>query len=234
MSCSLPPGTSLLVDVDAICKLAHWRLLEHLPTITGVAQPFCSTLVSTKFRALKSLDKPDGKVFRCSDAAMAVVNAVENFGELPQPDPALLNQFQDIVGIDAGEAVMLARLIEDPNTFFLTGDKRALRAVAAMNDQVRATIAERVVPVECIIKCVLDAFGINELRARVCKWKEIDKAVAIVMGSRCDQGESSVREGLDSYLGELHRLCQPSLIHAGCQAGASVDSPTMKSHPVNL
>jgi hypothetical protein len=207
-------GTSLLIDVDAMCKLAHWRLLELLPAITGIAPSACSTLVSTKFRALKSLDKPDGKVFRCVDAAKAVVSAVETFGDLPQPDPELLTQFQDIAGIDAGEAVMLARLIEDPSTLFLTGDKRALRAIATMNDKVRASIAERIVPVECVIKCVLDAFGIDELRARVCTWKDVDKAVAIVMGSRCDQAEASVREGLTCYIGELHALCQPSLIRA--------------------
>ena len=214
MSCGMPFGTSLLVDVDAMCKLAHWRLLELLPAITGVALPACSTLVSTKFRALKAIDKPDGKVFRCVDAAKAVVSTVEAFAVLPQPDPALLAQFQDIAGIDSGEAVMLARLIEDSSTLFLTGDKRALRAVAAMDDRVRASIAERVVPVECVIKCVLDAFGIDELRARVCTWKDVDKAIAIVMGSRCDQAEASVREGLASYLGELHGLCQPSLIRA--------------------
>lgn len=214
MSCDMPSGKSLLVDVDAMCKLAHWRMLELLPAITGVDPPACSTLASTKFRALKSLVMPDGKVFRCVDAAKSVVSAVETFGAMPQPDPALLPLFQNIAGIDAGEAVMLARLIEDPNTLFLTGDKRALRAVAAMDDKIRATIAERVVPVECIIKCVLDAFGIDELRARVCTWKDVDKAVAIVMGSRCDQAEASVREGLASYLGELHALCRPSLIRA--------------------
>jgi hypothetical protein len=214
MSCGMSSGTNLLVDVDAMCKLAHWRLLELLPAITGVNPPACSTLASTKFRAVKALGKPDGKVFRCVDAAKAVVSAVETFGELPQPDPALLTKFQDVVGIDAGEAVMLARLIEDPNTLFLTGDKRALRAVAAMDRQVRASIAERVVPVECIIKCVLDMYGIDELRTRVCTWKDVDKAVAIVMGSRCDQAEASVREGLASYLGELHALCQPPLIRA--------------------
>lgn len=212
MSCMMPAASSLLVDVDAMCKLAHWRMLELLPAITGIQPPACSTLTSTRFRALRSLEKPDGKVFRCVDAAHAVIKAVEAFGELPQPNPALLTAFQEIAGIDAGEAVMLARLIEDPNAVFLTGDKRALRAVAAMEEGVRACIAERVVPVECVLKCVLDVYGIDELRARVCTWKDVDKAVAIVMGSRCDLAEPSVRDGLTSYLGELRRLCHPSLI----------------------
>lgn len=212
MSCVMPSGSSLLVDVDAMCKLAHWRLLELLPAITGIEPRACSTLTSTRFRAMKNMENPDGKVFRCVDAARAVVDAVDAFGDLPQPEPALLTKFQDVAGIDAGEAVMLARLIEDQEALFLTGDKRALRAVAAMDGIVRVSIAERVVPVECVIKCVLDAYGIDELRARTCTWKEIDKAVSIVMGSRCDRAETSVREGLASYIGELHGLCQPSLI----------------------
>jgi hypothetical protein len=213
MSCVMPSGSSLLVDVDAMCKLAHWRLLELLPTITGIEPSACSTLASTRFRALKSMEKPDGKLFRCADAAKAVMDAVDAFGYLSQPDPALLTKFRDVAGIDAGEAVMLARLIEDHEARFLTGDKRALRAIATMDGMVRATIAERVVPVECIIKCVLDAYGIDELRARACTWKEIDKVVSIVLGSRCDRVEALVRDGLSSYIGELHGLCEPSLIH---------------------
>lgn len=210
----MPSGTSLLVDVDAMCKLAHWSLLELLPAVTGVEPSACSTLTSTKFRAIKSLERVDGKVFHSTEAAQAVVHAVGQYSELPQPNPQLLSQFQDVAGIDSGEAVMLARLIEDPGAIFLTGDKRALRAVAAMDEQVRTVIAGRVLPVECVIKCVLDMYGLEELRARVCAWKKVDKAVAIVMGSRCDQGEASVREGLASYLRELHDLCLPSLIRS--------------------
>lgn len=212
MSCAMPSGTSLLIDVDAMCKLAHWRMLELLPSITGIAPSACSTLVSTRFRALKSLDTPDGKVFRCVEAAQIVVDAVSAFGELPQPEPSLLTQFQDIAGIDSGEAVMLARLIEDPQSLFLTGDKRALRAVASMGQVVRESITERVVPVECVIKCVLEKYGLDELRARVCPWKDVDKAIAIVMGRSCDGTDLSVRDGLGSYLRELHALCQPPLI----------------------
>lgn len=214
MSCVMPPDTYLLVDVDAMCKLAHWRLLELLPAIMGLDPSACSTLESTRYRALKALDRPDGKVFRCAEAAKAVVDAIENFGELQQPHPDLLAQFQDVADVDAGEAVMLARLIEEPKALFLTGDKRALRAVAAMTEEVRSNFAARVVPIECVIKCALDAVGIDELRQRVCPWKDVDKAVGIAMGSRCDRSDQSVREGLDSYLRELHRLCAPSLIRA--------------------
>ena len=213
MSCQLPPASTLLIDVDAMCKLAHWNLLESLPAITGVPPADCATLPSCRHRAAKALTKLD-KVFKCVEAATEVLRAVDAFGDLPQPDPSLLEPFQDVAGIDSGEAVMFARMIEQPSAILLTGDKRAMRAAAALPMSVRGPVAARVLPVECVVKCALDMFGLDELRTRVCPWKEVDKAIAIVMGSRCDQPEASVREGLASYLGELAGLCDPPLTRA--------------------
>jgi len=213
MSCQLPHASNLLIDVDALCKLAHWNLLDPLPELTGVPLSACATLPSCRHRAAKALTKPD-KVFRCIEAATAALRVSANFGELPQPDPNLLEPFQDVAGIDSGEAVMFARMLEHPAAILLTGDKRAMRAAATLPIQVRGPIAARVLPVECIVKCALEAYGLDELRARVCPWKDVDKAIAIVMGSRCDQAAESVREGLASYLHELSNLCEPSLVHA--------------------
>lgn len=212
MGCALSEAARLLVDVDAMCKLAHWQALELLPQVTGLPLARCETLPSCRFRALKAAEKPDGRLFRSADAALAVVRVVDLFAEMPQPSSVHLATFEDVPGVDAGEAVLLAHLLGDANAVLLTGDKRALRALAALPPSVRAPLARRILSVECFVKCVLDLVGIDELRARVCQWKDVDKAIAIVMGSRCDQGEASVREGLQSYLGELASLCVPPLM----------------------
>jgi hypothetical protein len=211
MSCQLPQAR-LLVDVDAMCKLAHWRLLELLDEITGVPPTLCAALPSCQFRANKSLTKPD-RVLRSSAAAQTVLQAISTFGSLPQPEPESLSPFQEVAGIDSGEAVMLALMLDNPATILLTGDKRAMRALAALEPKLRERFAARILPIECIVKCILDARGLDELRARVCPWKDVDTAISNVMGSRCDQGEASVREGLASYLNELRQLCEPPLIH---------------------
>ena len=150
MSCQLPPTSTLLIDVDAMCKLAHWNLLKPLPEITGVAAAACATLPSCRHRAAKALNKLD-KVFKCVEAATEVMRAVDTFGDLPQPDPNLLEPFQDVAGIDSGEAVMFARMLEQPAAILLTGDKRALRAAAALPADVREQIAgERPVIPPCL------------------------------------------------------------------------------------
>lgn len=212
MQCKLPASATLLVDVDAMCKLAHWGLLDVLSEVTGLSHTRCETLPSCRYRALRACEKPDGRLFRSPDAAMAVVKAVATFAEMPQPSADHLAVFQDVAGIDAGEVVLLARLMDDSDTFLLTGDKRALRSLAALSEEIRAPVSQRILSVECVVKCALERLGIEELRMRICPWKDVDKAIAIIMGSRCDLGEAAVREGLQSYLKELNELCTPPIV----------------------
>lgn len=202
----------LLIDVDAMCKLAHWNLLSELPQLTGVAWASSSSLASLKYRALKAQSKLDGRLFRSPEAAAEVVRVVALMPQLLQPSTEMLPEFQDISGIDAGEAVLLSALASAPDTMLLTGDKRAVRALAGMDGGVRKGFSRRIVPVELVILGALDQFGLEWLRARVCPWKAIDVAVSVVMGSRCDASEASVRQALTAYLGELTALCDPSLI----------------------
>lgn len=58
-------------------------------------------------------------VFRCVEAASAALRVADWSGELPQLDPSLLEPFQDVAGIDSGEAVMFARMLEHPAAILL-------------------------------------------------------------------------------------------------------------------
>ena len=100
-----------------------------------------------------------------------------------------------------------------PQARLLTGDKRCLRALAACESSLREQFAKRVLTVEQVLLLGLDAKGLEWLRERVCAYRHIDKAVGIVMGSRCDSPEISVREGLRAYINELSGLCHPPLLH---------------------
>lgn len=171
-----------------------------------------SSLASLKYRALKAQTKLDGRLFRSPEAAAEVVRVVALMPQLLQPSAEMLPEFQDISGIDAGEAVLLSALASAADTALLTGDKRAVRALAAMEGSVRKAFSRRVLPVERVILGALDRFGLDWLRSRVCPWKAIDMAVTVVMGSRCDATEAAVRQALAAYLGELTALCDPSLI----------------------
>lgn len=202
----------LFVDVDALCKLAHWNLLSELPNLLGTALSETSTLTSARFRALKSLNKPDGKAFRNVEAAQVALNALSEMAQPLSPDPAASVGFAEVPGIDPGEAVLFATLASVPGARLLTGDKRALRAFSELPPKVRAAVAGRVVIVEQVIELALQHYGLEWLQARVCPWKQIDTSVSMIMGSRCDQPERAVRENLVSAIGEMRSLCDPSLL----------------------
>lgn len=201
----------LLIDIDAACKLAHWGMLSQLPALTGIELSACQTLTSLKYRALKASSKLDGRVFHSAEAVQEVLRVV---GQMPVLDPGLeiLPGLQDVAGIDAGEAVLLSAAAAAKDARLLTGDKRSLRSLGACPPEIRATVAGRILVVEQVLAGALDKRGLQWLREQVCPQRHVDKAVSIIMGSRCDAAEASVREALASYIAEMVSLCDPSLL----------------------
>lgn len=212
---------ALLVDVDAIAKLAHWGLLEDLPSLTGESWDTISTIGSLRYRAQRASSNPDGKLFRCTGAALAVLAAIGRMSDLPEVSADDLSIFQDISGIDVGEAILLATLGNDPQRRLLTGDKRALRSLSEQAVGTRTGFAQRIIVIEQVVLCALDVLGIEELRERICRIRGLDKAIDISMGSRCDASEEAVRTGLRSYIIEMRELCAPSLLANWCRANAA-------------
>lgn len=203
---------SLLIDIDALCKLAHWRLLGVLPELSGITWTDCATLTSAAFRARKASVQPDGRLFRCTRAADEVIEATALMSTQVAPDIEQLSVLQDLPGIDAGEALLFASAATSSEHRLLTGDKRAIRAIAALADPLRLPYQNKIIVIEQVLNGVLDHMGIAQLREHVCPWANIDVAVRNAMGSRCDAAEQSVREGLDSYIAEMIDLCSPTLI----------------------
>ena len=201
----------LLVDVDALAKLAHWRILEELPGLTGVPLSQCATLTSARFRAQRAVKKPDGRVFHSTEAATAALRAMDSMMGPLSLDAQHLPILQGISGIDAGEAVLLSALAAG-GAHLLTGDKRALKALAELDSVQRAPYAGKIVLIEQVLLASLARHGIEWLRERVCPYKQIDKAIGNAMGSRCDASQDSVREGLESYIKELDQAANPTLI----------------------
>ena len=205
-------GLILFIDADALAKLAHWDLLDHLPAFTGVPLERCNTLESIVHRARRARSKPDGRLFLCAEAATRVCDGAGRMGASITPDPATLQALQNVAAIDAGEAVLLSALIMQPASRLLTGDKRALRALATTPEPLRAAFASRILIIEQVLLAALRLHDIGWLRQHVCPWKDADKAVAIAMGSRCDADASACREGLDAYVREIDALCRPTLL----------------------
>lgn len=202
----------LLLDADAVCKLANWQLLEDLPDLVAVVPGNMMVISSLVHRANRSLTKLDKRLFADEIAAQQTVSFLTKTTKLPEPDPARMAVFQDVADIDAGEAILFALLLQCPESKVLTGDKRAIRGLINIPKDVRASLTGRFICLEQIVAKALSVFGLEQIREKICPRRNIDRSIANAMGSRCDATHPAVEEGLSSYINELHRLYEPALL----------------------
>lgn len=200
-----------LVDVDAAAKLAHWQMLMELPGLLQVGLAECAVLTSLEFRAKRRIGaaKPD-KVFVTEEAAEMAIQFAALAGRLDAVEP--LAELQDLPDVDPGEAILLSAAILDRRAVIITGDKRAIRAVAQLCQPLREKLAGRVMCIEQILLKALAVHGLTWLRDHVCIPPRTEKSALVIMGSRCDAPFESVQAALSSYIGEMASLCEPSLL----------------------
>jgi len=201
------------VDVDAAAKLAHWQMLMVLPGLLQVGPTDCAVLTSLEFRAKKRIGsaRPD-KVFANKEAAEMAIQFAALAGRLDAVEP--LAELQDVPDIDPGEAVLLSAAIVDRRAVIITGDKRAIRAVAQLAPRLREKLAGRIMCLEQILLKALAIYGLEWLRDHVCISPRTERSALVIMGSRCDAPIESVQAALSSYIGEMASLCEPSLLRS--------------------
>ncbi len=172
----------LLMDVDALAKFSNWNLVAHVPGALGFDTSQCATVSSLRYRAQPSVHKPDQQLFHTPDAASQALEIIGQMCPLASLDPMQLTPFENIVGIDPGEAILFAEVLANPETFVLTGDKRALRALSGLEAGLRAGLSGRVVLIEQVLLRLLDQNDLEWVRRHVFPAKTQDKAVSAHMG----------------------------------------------------
>lgn len=200
----------LVIDVDALSKLAHWKILPLLPALTGYPWEEMATVSSLIHRAVRSSRSPDGKIFFSQEAAIASVEAISQMSNLPSPSLDVVDYLSTSNQIDSGEAVLLATIVENANDRILTGDKRALRALSQL--EYAQQFSGKVFLVEHILRECLKKRGREWVLQNVCPFKRIDKSISIILGSQCDASDDDMIEGLQSYITEIENLHDPSLL----------------------
>ncbi|MDQ1835231.1 hypothetical protein [Massilia scottii] len=198
------------LDVDALCKLAHWNILPILPDLLGCQWPDISTVASMRYRAAASVIKPDAKLFHTQSAASTALRCIERMIPAGVPEPELMATLSDIPQIDPGEAVLMSVTASHPQGIFITGDKRALEALS--RHPARARLAGKIMCIEQMVKRCLDVKGREWLLANICPNRARDKAVSMVLGSGCDAPVESLMEGLDSYINQILTMSAPTLL----------------------
>jgi hypothetical protein len=156
------PFDGVLLDNDALSLLAAAGRLEDALALYGleVAQahrlPSVSYMLRRKKIGTSWTDAARERATRDS-AAIHVWDHV--------PDADLTERLTGEVGIDPGEALYFASLAERPELAMMTGDRRALMALATAPDlrDVRERIAGRILCFEEILDALVEAHGARSI-----------------------------------------------------------------------
>ena len=99
--------------------------------------------------------------------------------------------------LDAGESQLLAVLLNRGGALLLTGDKRAISAIAQLEVE---ALGARLASLEQLMRIMLNKIGADALRSSICAEPDVDKALSICCACHrpaCPQEE--IVEGLTSY-----------------------------------
>jgi hypothetical protein len=192
----------ILLDNDALLKLAAYDLLEEALRSLQVAHDDVAVLSTAKYALLPAKNR----LLRCKDEDTA--DRLEAFlgacSVIPQDEiaPELLDELTGIQSLDTGEAVLFAFAATNPNARVVTGDKRAIGALATA--RVASDLQGRVMVVESLFE-VMTAREVEPVQTKVRNKPAIDKSLANIFGRTAAASVESVREGLASYVSYIAR-----------------------------
>lgn len=192
----------VLADNDLILKLAQCDLLKDIYLLLGLENPNqIFVLPTARFQLLpkntaKSLQKAGSEL---------ILETLRDFlaqtQELPPVnDELLLHSLEGFNGIDSGEQLLLASMLEHQDAILASGDKRALKCIAENKDELHQfydSLLDRVLTFESCLLLALTIFGFPNLKQRLLGNPKPDGVLRLVLKE--EMNERDLIECLVSY-----------------------------------
>lgn len=204
----------VLIDNDVLLKIAAWRLeaalLETMTTRAGAP----GMLGVARFVVRRRLGRRE---FADRAATAAAFERLCSAMVMLEPEPveiALAAKFEEAatsagLELDAGESLLLAVLITRDARLLLTGDKRAIAAIAGLGIAVDGQIAS----LEQIVRLFAQRIGVDALRSAICSEHGADTALSICFACHRDACPAEeIDAGLLSYGADIERTAGTILI----------------------
>ena len=189
----------LLFDTDAFCKLGIANLLQNVAQVFGATLQECGRLYALPFMLRKgALRKRYGE--STCDALIPIANAMPAF---PDASVSWLEKVTGVVDIDPGEAQVFALAAEHGQPF-VSGDKRALKALKGINEFIPA-LDGQVVTMEAVLLALCGSMGQSHVRERVSPLIGLDRMVALCFSP----SNPNPTEALSSYFRDLQATLVP-------------------------
>jgi hypothetical protein len=192
----------LLVDSDLFAKLGVADLLTPLLEVLGVELAECRRLPALPHMLRRGgLPRLYGQ-----PACDRLIATAEMMEAAPSPLTEWLERLSGIPQIDPGEVQLLACAAES-SLMLVTGDKRALIAVAAV-DGFSDALAGRIVTLEAALLSLCEHLGDDRVRAAVAPLLAKDHTLRICFSPT----NANPREALVSYFESLKREVAPLIL----------------------
>lgn len=194
-----------LLDSDAATCLCKYGLIDDLARALNVPLTAVCVLpqlryqlhLANKPKALKKL----GSEFAFEQACYLVETAQEVSVLVSSANQALLAATPDI---DGGELALFAALLDSDRSGLVTGDKRALIALASLDGDSAEVLWARLLCLEDAIALLVQRLGHAYVSDKVRPRPDANVALSIAFGRINVSSASSTSEGINSYLRDLH------------------------------
>lgn len=209
----------VLVDNDVLLKVCCYDLAGEAVAATTIDGTPPSMLGVGRYVIRGRLNRARNILNR--ERACVALDHLLNSVNILEPSDAELSLAADLeakasqrgLELDGGESQLLAILVLRGCSLLLTGDKRAITAIAATAVEMAAC---RVGCLEQLIAQLITGVGVDGVRSRVCSEPKVDTAVTICFActSEPPPSDHAVAEGLLSYIHYLNGIA-PSVLFPG-------------------
>lgn len=206
----------VLLDNDIALKIAAYSLVQQLLHTTTVKTVPPSMLGVGKFVIIRKIIRGNSviNIEAAKDAFEELASAV-NWIE-PSDDEAMLaaqfeaEAFQDGFELDIGESLLVAILLSRSCPLLITGDKRAIKAIAKSKVEIPE---QRLCCLEQLVAHITAVFGLDEVRTNICAEPKVDRAITTCFSCSKPVADScDVAAGLGSYINDVARSAPDMLI----------------------
>lgn len=207
----------VLLDNDVVLKVACYALADETLAATTIDDVLPAMLGVGRFFVRNRLARASNIVdpARAAAAFERMLAAMT----LAEPDDAEMAVAADLeaeairrdLELDGGESQLLAILANRACSLLVTGDKRAIAAMAVV---AAAEAAGRVACLEQLMAHVVGVVGSVAVRAAVCSEPGVDRAITGCFGCSMatEPGDPGVLAGLASYVRHLDKAAPGTLL----------------------
>lgn len=196
-----------LVDNDFLIKLARWDLLEEFLAAFG-ATPRHIRAIFTLRRRLFANGNANLSLCGTPSAARRLDQFLLNSSTATPVDFDFVAAATGLNSLDAGEVTLLGALCAGGGNYFYTGDKRAIKALTALNgSQFEEKYKGKIICLEQALLFMIGKLGFGSIRDKLCSDPDADPGIADLLVGGAQTSTEAFCAGLRIKVDRLQADC---------------------------